>query len=77
MKLIPRDEGRGWWLTKVHELMHILFDIIEYGAHNNINSDKCESSHKELIKNPGKNAQRRVATLDQSIGNRQIRNSGY
>ena len=56
----------------MHELLHIIFDIIEYGAHNNVNSDKCESSHKELIKNPGKNAQRRVASLDKSIGNRQI-----
>ena len=71
-ELMPRVDGQGWNITKVHELLHIIFDIFEYGAHNNVNSDKCESSHKELIKKPAKQAQRRVATLDQSIANRQV-----
>ena len=80
-ELMPRVDGQGWNITKVHELLHIIFDILEYGAHNNVNSDKCESSHKELIKNrqnkpgktrPAKQEQRRVATLDQSLANRQI-----
>ena len=71
-ELMPRVDGQGWNITKVHELLHIIFDISEYGAHNNVNSDKCESSHKELIKKPAKQAQRRVSTLDQSLANRQV-----
>ena len=71
-ELMPRVDGQGWNITKVHELLHIIFDISEYGAHNNVNSDKCESSHKELIKKPAKQAQRRESTLDQSLANRQV-----
>ena len=71
-RLLPRGQGRGWELTKVHELMHIVDDIKELGAHCNVNSDKCESSHKKLIKQPGLNAQRRVQTMDSSLANRQV-----
>ena len=70
--LLPRGKGRGWEITKVHELLHLVQDIKELGAHCNVNSDKCESSHKNLIKNPARNAQRRVQTLDSSLANRQV-----
>ena len=71
-ELLPRGEGVGWLITKVHELLHIVFDIKEFGAHTNVNSDKCESSHKHLIKEPARNAQRRVVSLDRSIASRQV-----
>ena len=45
---------------------------MEVGAHRNVNSNKCESSHKHLIKKPARNAQRRVVSLDRSIANRQV-----
>ena len=71
-ELLPRGKGAGWDLIKIHALLHIVFDIMEVGAHRNVNSDKCESSHKHLIKKPARNAQRRVVSLDRSIANRQV-----
>ena len=70
--LLPRGNGRGWEIMKVHELLHIVQDIKELGVHCNVNSDKCESSHKNMIKNPAQNAQRQVQTLDSSLANRQV-----
>ena len=70
--LLPRGMGRGWEITKVHELLHLILDIMKLGAHSNVNSDKCESSHKNMIKKPGQNALRRVTTMDSSIANRQV-----
>ena len=61
--LLPRGMGRGWEITKVHELLHLILDIMKLGAHSNVNSDKCESSHKNMIKKPGQNALRRVTYL--------------
>ena len=47
--LFPHGKGRGWEITKVHERMHLVKYTKQLGAHSNVNSDKCESWHKNNI----------------------------
>jgi hypothetical protein len=69
-ELLPRTEGEGWMTSKIHELLHMVFDILRFGSPNNTHSGAWESNHKHTAINPSSTAQFQHATFDWQIANR-------
>ena len=44
-RLLPRKDGSGWNITKVHELLHIADDIEYFGSLANTNTSPQENNH--------------------------------
>jgi hypothetical protein len=57
--IIPRKDGNGWGLSKVHELIHIPPFIKYRGAPYNWNTEINESNHTDMAKRPAATAQKR------------------
>jgi len=66
IELIPRTTGNGWEIAKIHEQLHIAFNIILFGAHRNVHTGPTEHNHIEHTKKPSKQVQRKKKFL---IGN--------
>ena len=57
-RLLPRKDGSGWNITKVHELLHIADDIEHFGALDNTNTSLQEKNHIYNNKTPATTAQK-------------------
>ena len=68
-KLLPRDTGCGWDITKVHELLHIVDDIERYGALANTNTSPQENNHIKNNKRPATTALKQHAIFDWQLAN--------
>src|SRR5687767_7488227 len=54
IKLMPRNTGNGWDIPKLHELLHIVMNIVLFGAACNVHTGPQEHNH---IMNTKKNKQ--------------------
>jgi hypothetical protein len=66
----PRNEGQGWNLSKMHELLHISRFIDLFGSPMNFDTGACERMHKDIAKKPGRQSQKRHATFTLQAANR-------
>ena len=70
MKLLPRVTGSKWNLTKVHELLHMIFDMLRFGSPSNTHSGTSEKNHKQFAVIPLQTAQFQRSTFDWQVANR-------
>lgn len=56
---LPRMKGNGWCLPKFHELLHIVWNMMKYGAAPNFMAERTEALMKDTAKYPGRRAQKR------------------
>jgi hypothetical protein len=68
----PRNVGMGHMTGKAHFVLHYLIDLERYGSGSNFNSGPGEKNHKDNIKRPGRNTQRRVDTFPVQCANHYI-----
>ena len=62
---IPRgDQGQKWNFPKFHELLHVVDDMIRFGASGNFCAQRPESLLKDAAKKPGRRAQKRHAGVN-------------
>ena len=64
---LPRGEGNGWALSKIHELLHVPMFITWLGAPMNYHTGACEHNHKYLAKRPGRRAAKNHKTFIKSV----------
>ena len=64
---LPRTKGKGWSLSKMHDILHIPNDITRFGSPWNYNTGFCEHNHKYQAKIPGRKAAKRHATFTKSV----------
>ena len=50
--LFPRAPGNQWRIPKIHEQLHIAYNIYLFGAHQNVHSGPAEHNHIEITKKP-------------------------
>ena len=55
---------------KVHEQLHVVLNILLYGAHQNVHTGPQEHNHIQNTKKPSKQVQRNKHTFDWELGNR-------
>ena len=53
-EFLPRMTGQGWFLQKIHEIMHIVRDMDEFGAVMNFDCGVWESLLRFLATRPGR-----------------------
>ena len=73
-KLAPRLKGRGWNITKVHEIKHIAEDITRFGSPANTNTGPTEHHHIQHAKKPSKTVRKQRSTFAFSLANRYVDN---
>jgi len=56
---LPRLEGQGWKMQKLHELLHLSSDITRFGPPSNFNCSMWESMLKPVVKEPARTSQKR------------------
>ena len=64
IKFDPRTKGNAWKLSKIHEQMHVVENIVLYGAHRNVHTGLQEHNHIENTKKPSLQVQRKKTILD-------------
>ena len=67
-RLFPRSTGSQWKIPKIHEQMHIAYNIHLYGSHQNIHTGPQEHNHIENTKKPSRCTQKRKYTFDHQLG---------
>ena len=70
----PRLKGMGWNTVKFHLLTHIWEDMIMFGVPSNVDSGPGEKNHKENVKQPGGNTQKRQGQLAMQTATRYSEN---
>ena len=68
--LLPRTTGQHWEIVKIHEQLHVIINILFYGAHRNVHTGPQEYNHIQNTKKPSKQVQRNKRTFDWELGNR-------
>jgi hypothetical protein len=59
----PRNEGRGWKLQKLHEMLHLVIHLKEYCHASNFDAGRGEQLLKSFFKDLTKNCQQRGQTV--------------
>jgi len=59
-KFAPRKDKNGWCLQKLHDLLHIVRDIENYGSPNNIHAAPNENNLIGFLTRPGRRPGRRA-----------------
>ena len=62
--LFPRSAGNQWRIPKIHEQLHIVYNIYLFGAHQNIHSSLAEHNHIEITKKASQHVQKSAKTFD-------------
>ena len=57
---------------KIHEQLHVILNILFYGAHRNVHTGSQEHNHIQNTKKPSKQVQRNKRTFDWELGNRLV-----
>ena len=60
---VPRDDGCGWQLQKLHDLLHILLAMEQYGSTDNFDASHGERNLKYWVKYPDITCQKRGQKL--------------
>ena len=63
-RTINRTHGNALKIIKFHLPLHLVEDILQFGAPENSNTGPSESNHKTKCKHPARNTQRRADTFD-------------
>ena len=71
---LPRVLGQGWDTCKFHEMVHIAYNIVLFGAHRNVHSGPAEHNHIALAKQPAETTSKNRKTLEADIANRFVDN---
>ena len=69
-KGIPRNNGHGWNLSKLHGLTHCHEDVVSKGCFANFSAERPESFHKDFAKRFGRSARKRHVTFEIDCANR-------
>ena len=70
-----RTKGAGWFIPKLHELLHIANNIRLWGAHSNVHSGPQEHNHIANVKRPGKRTQKLKSKFDFQLASRMYEKS--
>jgi len=70
VKYIPRDEGAGWKLQKIHEAMHIPRQITMRGPPRGVDTGANENHHITKAKRPAKQVRKRHGTFEWDVAQR-------
>ena len=70
--LLPRQLGNGWDTCKFHEQLHVIENIMLFGAHVHVHTGPSEHNHIENAKKPAKWTQMRRQTFDLQLANRVV-----
>jgi hypothetical protein len=68
--LIPRSTGNSWDIVKIHKQLHVVLNILLFGAHRNVHTGPQEHNHIQNTKKPSKQVQRNKIIFDWELGNR-------
>ena len=55
---LPRLEGQKWNIQKLHSLLHLAEDIVNFGSTEMFNASRPESFHQPVAKDPGRKCQK-------------------
>ena len=69
---IPRFQGNGWNIPKIHEQLHVPYYIQMFGAHCNLHTGVTEHNHITLSKEPTGRTQMWANVFDIQVANRLI-----
>lgn len=58
LQVSPRMEGNGWAIQKFHDILHVVFDMYEYGSPQNYDCGPGEHNLIPFAKDPAKNARK-------------------
>ena len=72
VKCMPRLQGNGWDIPKMHKQLHVAFNILLFGSHKNIHTGPTEHNHIELSKKTAQGTQMQNATFDWQVANQLI-----
>ncbi len=64
---VDRQTGMGLKIVKFHMILHIIWDILRHGLPANYDSGPGEARHKEHVKKPAKQTQKRFDKFDRQI----------
>ena len=67
---VPRKDGQAWRLAKFHEMLHLVDEIMKYGALREYAADRPEHNHIAKAKRPGRRAQKRHKTFERQTATR-------
>ena len=72
-RLVPRQSSnQGWHLTKLHETLHVVDDILRFGSLMNTNTGPQEHNHIFNAKQPAKTAKSAGEDFTEVLANRLI-----
>lgn len=64
--------GNGWKVPKFHEMLHLVDDMVRFGAPRNYYAGAPEANHKSFAKRHGRRAQKRHAVFEPQCARRVI-----
>ena len=70
VRYIPREEGAGWKLQKIHEAMHIPEQITMRGPPRGFDTGANENHHISKAKRPAKQVRKRHGTFEWDVAQR-------
>ena len=68
-QLFPRSTGSQWNIPKIHEQLHIAYNIHLWGSHRNVHTGPQEHNHIENTKKLCNRTQKRKAVFDSQLAN--------
>lgn len=69
-RVFPREAGQQWHLPKFHGMTKMQTFMLKYGSGMNFYGGPGESHHKQFVKFPGQNTQRRVNEFSKQVSER-------
>ena len=73
-KVLDRTKGEGMRITKFHQMLHVIFDMLRFGAAKGYHGGPCESNAKTDAKQPAQNTQKRRSNFDEQVAQRYCNN---
>lgn len=69
VNFFPRKSGSQWHIPKLHDQLHVAYNIQMFGSHKNIHTGPHEHNHIDNSKKPYTLTQKRRAVMDWQIAN--------
>ena len=70
MTKLPRHEGEGWKLQKLHDLLHLALDMLLFGSPLNWDTGPCKNNLIAFAKKSSKNSRKCHSTFLKSLAER-------
>ena len=74
IKYAERQEGNEWKIIKLHMILHIHTNLIDFAVPLNIDTSVPESNHKYNVKKPASHTQKRASVLEIQAATRYYEN---